>query len=165
MWEYLTVFALAATPLVELLVVIPVGIGFGLNPAVVAVVAAAGNALPILLVIALYDQGRRWWHARRHGSAEAAPEAGGPAASRRGLRARRLWERYGTPGLALLAPLVTGVHIAAIVALALGSPSRRIAGWLMLSIGLWSAGVTVLTVLGLEGIRLLVRPGSSGIWP
>jgi hypothetical protein len=43
MWEYLTVFVLAATPLVELLVVIPLGIGLGLGPVPVALLAFAGS--------------------------------------------------------------------------------------------------------------------------
>ena len=196
MWEYLTVFLLAATPLVELLVVIPLGIGYGLDPVMVAAVTVAGNHLPVLAMVLL---SQRWSHWRRNRdsaravcpgpdavatdsapvpvagevaggvtggvagefAAEVAAEAPGEvAAEKRGgrlparrRRAWRIWNRYGTPGLALAAPLVTGAHIAVIVGLALGSPRWRLAGWMLLSIVFWTIVVTLLTLAGIEGIR------------
>jgi uncharacterized membrane protein len=77
--------------------------------------------------------------------------------SRRRERAQRTWARYGMPGLALLAPLTTGVHLAAIAALALGSSRSQVTGWLLVSIAAWSASVTLLTVAGVEGLRFLLR--------
>jgi Ca2+/H+ antiporter, TMEM165/GDT1 family len=153
-WEYLTVFVLAATPLVELLVVVPLGIGYGLHPVAVAVVTVAGNALPVLVIIAAFERWRAWRRGRATvaGSAADSPAEDAPRAGR-WERARRIWARYGMPGLALVAPLLTGVHLAAVAALALGSPRGRIAGWMMLSIVLWTVGVTVVTVAGIEGFR------------
>jgi Ca2+/H+ antiporter, TMEM165/GDT1 family len=151
LWEYLTLFVMAATPLVELLVVIPVGIGYGLPPVSVALVTVLGNALPVLGIVVLYERWRGWRERRR---AERGEEASAPSA--RWERARRLWARYGMPGLALLAPLVTGVHFAAIAALALGTPRRTVAVWMGLSIMLWTVGMTLASVAGLEGWRQLV---------
>ncbi len=59
-----------------------------------------------------------WWRARR-GTNES--EGGG-----RYARARRLWDRYGLPGLSLGGPVLTGVHVAALVALFAGSRSRAV---------------------------------------
>jgi Ca2+/H+ antiporter, TMEM165/GDT1 family len=155
MWEYLTVFVLAATPLVELLVVIPLGIGYGLHPAGVAAVTLLGNLIPVLAILLAYDRWRAW--RQRRAARENIPD-GTPAAppSSRRQRAQRLWQRYGTAGLALLAPLVTGVHIAAVVALALGAPRRTVAGWMTVSIVLWTVGMTLVTVAGFEGVRHLL---------
>jgi len=145
-WEYLTVFALAATPLLELIVVIPLGIGYGLDPLGVAVVTVLGNGLPILAIVLLFDRWRAW-RARRGAAVDGMGESG------RWARARRLWDRYGIPGLALLAPLVTGVHIATVAALALGSPRRLVLGWMSASIAVWTAGVTFAVLGGLEAVR------------
>jgi Ca2+/H+ antiporter, TMEM165/GDT1 family len=143
MWEYGLVFVLAATPLVELVVVIPAGIGLGLQPALVAAVAAVGNGLPVVLLVVLYG----WLSGRLQGM--------GGGGTRRSRRAQRLWSRYGMPGLALLAPLTTGVHLAALAGLALGSPRREVVWWLLGSVAVWSIAVTVLTVAGFEGFRRL----------
>jgi hypothetical protein len=181
MWEYLTVFVLAATPLLELLVVIPLGIGYGLDPIGVALVTLLGNTLPVLGIVVAFERWQSW--RQRRGAARPGPTAGteearhadarnadtrdadprdatapdavedAPPASARWRRAQRLWVRYGTPGLALLAPLLTGVHLATIAALALGSPRRAVAGWMVGSICLWTIGVTVVTVRGIEAIR------------
>jgi Ca2+/H+ antiporter, TMEM165/GDT1 family len=169
-WEYVTVFVLAATPLVELLVVVPLGIGYGLHPVSVALVTFAGNSIPVLLIIAAYTRIAQW-RQRRADAVAAAAEPGEPAphdagaeerhpdtslAARRSSRARRLWQRYGLPGLCMLAPLVTGVHLAAIAALAMGSPRRSVVTWLLFSIGVWTAAVTVATVAGIAGLRYLL---------
>jgi len=153
MWEYLTVFVLAATPLVELLVVIPVGIGLGLAPVPVAVVAFAGNALPVVAIVGLLDRWQRW---RQQSGEGAADGPGAPAPSARRDRARRIWTRYGMPGLALLAPLVTGVHLATLAALALGAPRHTVVRWMVASIAVWCAAVTLATVGGIDVFRRLI---------
>lgn len=154
MWEYLTVFVLAATPLVELLVVIPLGIGLGLGPVPVALVAFSGNAVPVVAIVALHERWTAWRRRRAHERTDdpSLPEAD---ASGRRSRAQRIWARYGMPGLALMAPLVTGVHLATLAALALGSPRRTVAGWMVGSIAVWCALVTLASVGGLEAVRYL----------
>jgi uncharacterized membrane protein len=152
-WEYVVLFGMAATPLLELLVVIPLGIGFGLAPIPVALVAFAGNALPVLLIVAGYDR----WHKRRqaHLAGTASDTDTSPSARRE--RAGRVWHRYGLPGLALLAPLVTGVHLAAIVALAFGSPRRTVGAWMTGAIAVWTVAVTAGIYFGIEGARWIIR--------
>ena len=48
------------------------------------------------------------------------------------------------PGLALAAPILTGVHLAALLALAAGSRGGLIAGWMTVGIAAW----TVVLVAG-----------------
>lgn len=140
-WQYASIFVLAAVPWLEILVVIPVGIGLGLDPAAVAVVAFLGNVLPIYGIIAFYRQLRAAWDRRRDGTTEP---------SNRRKRAMRIWNRYGLPGLALASPISTGVHLAAVIALAVGSPKRAVGIWMSIGIALWTVVITAGAYYGFE---------------
>ncbi len=135
LFEYGLIFVLAATPLVELVVVIPLGAAMGMPLIPVTVVAFVGNALPVLGIIALY----RAWVARR-----------GPVRRRWSRRARRVWHRYGLPGVALLGPLLTGIHLAAVMALALKARQRPTLYWMLASLALWALATAAATALGLR---------------
>lgn len=149
---YLVVLVAAATPWLEVLIVVPAGIVAGLSPVATAVVGAVGNVATLVPLVLGGDRVRRWWRHRRDG------EDSGPSRSiRRGARARRLFDRYGLPGLAALGPLLTGIHLAAIVALAAGADRRRSLAWLAGGVIVWSALAAAATVLGVEA---LVDPGS-----
>ncbi|MFP8956378.1 small multi-drug export protein [Natrialbaceae archaeon A-CW3] len=137
-WQYVLVFLLAATPLLEILVVIPIGIALGLDPIAVAVVAFAGNVLPIYGIVALAERVSAWLERRR--SSEP---------STRRKRATRIWNDYGLPGLALLSPIVTGVHLATVLSLSLGARRQATLVWMTLSIGLWTVLITVGSLTGL----------------
>ncbi|ABI56641.1 small multi-drug export protein [Alkalilimnicola ehrlichii MLHE-1] len=133
LWSYLLVFLMAATPWVELLVVIPLGVAMGLSPYGVALVALLGNALPVVLIAVGWRTWQRW--------------RGQP---RRALKPRvqRVWNRWGLPGLALLGPLVTGIHLATVAALALRSSTRATAAWMVGSLVVWTLATTLVTVGG-----------------
>lgn len=62
----------------------------------------------------------------------------------------RVWHRYGLPGLALLAPVITGVHLATVMALALGTPRQRVVWWMTASLALWAVVTAVVTAAGVE---------------
>lgn len=141
-WQYLLVFVLAAIPWLEILLVIPAGIAIGLDPLLVAAVAFAGNAAPIYGIVLTYER-----LAARFGWGE-----GGESKRRR--RARRVWNRYGLPGLAFAAPILTGVHLAAVIALGLGAHGRPTLGWMTASIAVWTVGITVATVVGASVLGL-----------
>ena len=135
--QYLLVFVLAAVPWLEVLVVVPIGVALGLDPVIVAAVAFAGNVLPIYGIVLAHRRVAAWL-ARRRGGEEPS----------RYTRARRIWNAYGLPGLALLAPIVTGVHLAAILALGLGARGRSTLAWMTVSIAAWTVVITVASVAG-----------------
>jgi hypothetical protein len=135
---YALVFLLAATPWLEILVVIPIAVGLGLDPVGVAVLAFLGNVLPIYGIVVGYDRVRTWLE-RRRGSDESGRHG----------RARRLWDRYGLPGLALASPILTGVHLAALIALAAGSPKRSVGAWMTASVAVWTVVLTLGSFYGL----------------
>lgn len=137
---YALVFLFAAIPWFEIFLVIPVGIGLGMNAVGVAVFAFLGNALSVYAVIAFHDRVRAWWARYRRTEPKPRERAGG--------RARAVWDRYGLPGLALSSPMVTGVHLAALIALATGSKKRAVGAWLTASIALWTVILTAASYYG-----------------
>ncbi|MCU4742041.1 small multi-drug export protein [Halobacteria archaeon AArc-m2/3/4] len=141
-WQYLLIFALAATPWLEILIVIPIGIALGLDPLTVAVVAFAGNVIPIYLIVTLFDRISTWLDRRRDDDADEQ--------SARSARAKRVWRSYGLPGLALAAPILTGVHLAAVLAMGLGARKRATLGWMTVGIALWTVVITVVSVTGVS---------------
>ena len=140
LWQYTLVFLAAATPWLEIVLVIPVAIGLGLSPIPVTVISFVGNALPVFGIVALF----RAWEERR-----------GPVQRSWSPRARRVWDRFGLPGIALAGPAVTGIHLAAVMALALQADRRRTALWMTLSLGIWSVATLLVTLAGFEGFRWL----------
>lgn len=135
---YLTVFAAAATPWLEVLLVVPAGLLAGLGTVPTVVIAAAGNIATLAPVVLLGGRLRTRLDRRR---ARRGRGAG---------RAARVMERYGLPGLALLGPLVTGAHLAALAATGSGARPGRTLAWMAAGVALWSVAAAVLTVLGID---------------
>lgn len=149
-WAYLLVLVAAAIPVIEVLVVVPAGIIAGLAPVPVVLLALAGNLSTVALVIVAGDRLGAWWRARRAGRAGHDTASGERP---RMVRARHLAQRWGVPGLGLLAPLTTGSHLAAVAALATGAEQRRVLAWMTIGLVLWSVVVAVVTVLGVGWFR------------
>ena len=70
--------------------------------------------------------------------------------ARRRERIERVWKRYGIPGVALQAPLLTGPLLATVLALGLGAPPRPLLVWMIASIVFWGAALTGAAALGLS---------------
>jgi uncharacterized membrane protein len=115
----------------------------GMSPVPTALVAVAGNLSTVVLVAVTGDKILASWRRRR-------PEQGDNAPSHRSQRARELAQRWGVPGLALLAPLTTGTHIATIAALATGSDTRRVLPWMTGGLLLWATAAAAATAAGLD---------------
>ena len=143
---YALVFVLAAIPLLEILVVIPIGVGLGFQPIAVAIAAFLGNLLPIYGIIAAHERIEGYLERRQN---ESEP-------SKRRQRAKRLWNRYGLPGLAVASPISTGVHLAAVFALGLGSSRRSTAVWMTASIAAWTVVITAGSVFALSTIQAVL---------
>ena len=148
-WGYVLVFVLAAVPWFEILLVIPPAVALGFDPAAVAVLAFLGNVLPIYGIVVFHDRLARWWASRRSADGNE-DENEGERESKRRRRAKQVWNRYGLPGLALAAPIVTGVHLAAVIALGLRASGRDVALWMTASIALWTVVLVAASVAGLS---------------
>ena len=156
-WSYALVFLGAAVPVVEILVVVPAGVLAGMSPVPTALVAVAGNLSTVVLVALAGDRILTWWRARRtprdRGPSEHGTSDGGtdePGTRDRAARARDLARRWGVPGLAFLAPVTTGTHIATVAALATGSDTRRVLRWMTVGIVGWAIAAAAVTAAGLD---------------
>lgn len=134
---YFLVFVFAAVPWFEFLVVIPPAIAVGLDPVAVGILAFFGNLGAIYVLVVFHGWVKRRWGRR----------SGQDGEGRYG-RARRLWDRYGLPGLAAVSPVLTGTHLAAAVALVLGTDRRDVLVWMTLSLTAWTAVVVAVSVAG-----------------
>lgn len=141
-YEYALVFLGAAIPWFEIALVIPLGIVWGLSPALVMLVAFIGNLLTVLLLIIGFDRFRVWYERRQ--------EAKGKPPSKKNERAVRIWNKYGLPGLSLLGPILIGTHIAAFIGMTLGATKRNTTVWMIISIGVWTLAFGILTALGFD---------------
>lgn len=136
-WSCALVFLAAATPVLEVLVVVPAAIVAGMAPVPVTLLAVAGNVTTLAMVVAAADRLAERWQAKR----------GGPG--RRAQRARQLARRWGVPELAALGPVSTGSHIAALAAVAVGDRRGRALAWMTVGVVAWAVAAAVATVLGL----------------
>ncbi|QZA89825.1 small multi-drug export protein [Salinarchaeum sp. IM2453] len=148
--QYLLVAILAAIPWIEIALVIPAGIALGINPTAVAIFAFLGNVLSVYIVILFCSQVKSLW------GSQSSDTDGSSEPSKRRQWANRLWDHYGLPGLALASVILTGVHVAALIALAIGSAKRAVAVWMTISIAIWTVGLTAATYYGIEGIQILL---------
>ncbi|TWT26327.1 small multi-drug export protein [Planomicrobium sp. CPCC 101110] len=141
-YEYFLIFLGAAIPWFEIALVIPLGIVWGLSPFWVMLLAFVGNMLTVLALIVGFDKFRNWYTKRQ--------EAKGKTVNKKSDRAKRIWNKYGLPGLALLGPLLIGTHIAAFIGMTLGATKKNTTIWLTISIGLWTLALGILTALGFD---------------
>ncbi len=133
---YILLFTLAAIPFIEILLVIPPAITLGMDPLLVTIIAFTGNTLTLLLAITLKTHLTQRW-------ANTPP-------NKRWQRAQQLWTKHGLGALAIASPLATGTHLAALIALLLGSTRQHVTAWMIASLAAWSITLTLLTLTGLH---------------
>lgn len=148
--QYLLVVLFAATPWIEIAVVIPIAVGLGLDPLLVGATAFVGNLGSVLVLLAFHRRIARWRARRRDDSAEDDADS----STRRREWARRVWDRYGLPGLSIASPILTGVHLAALLALAAGSSRAAIARWMTVGIAIWTVVLVGGSMLGVSALGL-----------
>lgn len=139
-YEYVLIFLGAAVPWFEIALVIPLGIIWGLSPFWVMVTAFTGNMLTVLALIIGFDKFKDWYEKRQ--------EKKGKKANARSERAKKVWNKYGLPGLTLLGPILIGTHIAAFIGLTLGADRKWTTLWSTVSIALWTIIFGVVTLTG-----------------
>lgn len=142
MIEYLLVFLGGAIPWLEIALVVPLGVISGLSPVGVMIAAFTGNLLTVLFVIFGFEKVKVWL-AKRKKNKEDEP-------SKKEERGKRIWNKYGMPGVALLGPFLIGSHLAAFIGLVFGANKGNAAVWMTISIALWTLILGVLTAMGFD---------------
>ncbi len=138
--QVISVFAVA---FLSLWGAFPVGVGLRLPPAIIGVTAAVSYAVGVALVLIL-GQPVRDWLLKRFGS----KISGNPNST-----VRKVWDKYGLIGLALLAPVTTGSQIGAAIALSLDAPPRRVFVAMTLGACLWCAVLALAIQFGLVAVQ------------
>ena len=127
--------AAAAGGALDLWFGIPVGLASGLPPIASGAAAVVGGIIGMALVALIGERLQRWVYSRGW-------------LARRRKRVERMWSRYGVPGVALQAPILTGAPLGTLVAVALGAPVKKLLIWMGFSLILWGAVLTGAAVLG-----------------
>ena len=143
--EIMKLLAVFGLGIVELWAAIPAGLAWGVHPVATGITAALGAVAGVFIVLAL-GEGLRKWLLRRHHRGREEKQPG---------RIHRVWARYGVAGLGLLAPLLVGAPVGTALGLALGAPRKRLVLWMVIGIVAWSAGLAIVSALGLAGIKTL----------
>ncbi len=140
----LGVFLAGATPWLEAVVVIPVGMVLGLPAAWTVVLALLGNVSTIVVFALGGDRILAAMAKRREKKGKAQTE------DRRMRRAQRIFVRYGDVGMAVVGPLIIGTQFAAAIAVSLGVSVWRASVVQSLGAVLWGvlAGYTTLAIIG-----------------
>jgi Ca2+/H+ antiporter, TMEM165/GDT1 family len=133
----LKLLSTAAAGALDVWVGIITGVALGLSPVLSGAVSIASAVVGVTLVVVAGErlQGRIYRSRRL---------------ARRRERIERVWKRYGIPGVALQAPLLTGPLLATVLALGLGAPPRTPLYWMFASLVLWGVVLTGATALGLS---------------
>ncbi|MDR9396551.1 small multi-drug export protein [Pontimonas sp.] len=135
----LGVFIAGATPWLEAVVVIPVGIAFGLSPVWTMVWALLGNASTIVLFAVLSERIMAGMARRRERKGlSREPDA-------RLERAQKIFIRYGVFGMAVVGPLIIGTQIAAAIAVSLGVSVWRSSTIVTLGAVVWGVAAGMIT--------------------
>lgn len=148
--QWAGIMLIAAIPFVESHFAALIGGLVGVPLPVTIAAAAAGNVVSVLLFLFVGDAVRRRMRARR------ARKAGGQgrAPSARQERFRRLFARFGVPGVGLVGQMVIPNQFTALMMIALGASRRAIALWVTVGIVLWAV---VFALLGQAGLTALLR--------
>ena len=133
--QLLKLLSTAAAGALDVWVGIITGVALGLSAFSSGAASIAGAVVGVALVVALGGRMRDLIYRSRR-------------LARRRERIERVWRRYGLPGVALQAPLLTGPLLATLLALALGAPPRPLLLWMLASVVLWGAVLTGATALG-----------------
>ncbi|WP_020618863.1 small multi-drug export protein [Paenibacillus daejeonensis] len=134
--QLISIFVLSLIPFFESYGAIPMGIILGFPSIPVIVTAIVGNLVSVMAFI---------WVIQKLRQRVVKKNAKEP--SKRAIKAKRYFEKYGVPGVSL-AGILLGFHISAGIALAAGAAKSYVSLWITISIAVWSIGIGVLLISG-----------------
>ena len=133
--QLLKLLSTAAAGALDVWVGIITGVALGLSPTLSGALSIASALAAVTLIVALGGRLQQLIYRSRR-------------LAKRRERVERVWKRYGIPGLALQAPLLTGPILATLLALTLGAPPRPLLLWMLASVVFWGVVLTGGVALG-----------------
>ncbi|QJW34909.1 hypothetical protein [Cellulosimicrobium protaetiae] len=137
--RWVGVLLAGAVPYVEAEGAAVLGVVAGVNPVVAILAGIVGNAIALAVVIWLIGAARSG--VTRHRVAEKSPKR---------QRMRRVFDRYGVPGVSLLGPLLLPSHVTAAAMVGFGAPRSRVFVWGVIAVSLWAIVLGVVVHLGVS---------------
>lgn len=145
--QFLGVMLVAMVPFIEGYFAVPLGIAIGFSPVLTIMAAIVGNWISVMVFIYAGDGIRGWFKKRKKSQKSEERE------NKRLERGKKMFDKYGVPGVSLLGPLVVGDHIAALVCLASGATRKSVVIWQTVAIVVWAVGMGVLALLGFNIVK------------
>ena len=140
--QWLGVMAISAIPFVESYFGAAIGVLVGIHPVVAIAAAVAGNIISMLGFVLAADATRQRVLDRRAAPAEASP---------RRQRLKRMFDRFGVPGVSLLGQALLPSQITSGMMVSFGASRNAVIFWQIISIILWGV---LFGALGLGGVAL-----------
>jgi hypothetical protein len=170
----LVIFIAGAIPFVESMLAIPFGIIAGVPTVLTIIVGFFGNLITVILLIRFVDI--VWEKIRkRRKQKDAASDAFVTAyqngenlqcrneaptddnvkkaytmESKRTQKAKKLWDKYGVPGLAFFGTGLLSSHVTVLMACLFGGNRVYIAMWMTISLAIWSLLVGAAVHFGMD---------------
>ncbi|WP_054709504.1 small multi-drug export protein [Bacillus sp. JCM 19041] len=138
--QLVSIFTLSLIPFFESYGAIPLGLVLAFPAIPVIIVAIIGNWISVMAFIWIISSIRGKITKNKNKKKEP---------SKRAIKARRYFEKYGVPGVSL-AGILLAFHLAAGIALAAGAKRSYVSLWMTISIVLWAVVVGVLFIFGID---------------
>jgi hypothetical protein len=124
-----------AVPFIEGEGAASIGIIGGIHPVVAAIAGFVGNLVCVAVIVLIGARVRTAVTTRAGGAPEISP---------RKQKVMKAYERYGTPGVSLLGPLLVPTQITAAALVGTGVPPRTVLLWQAVAIALWTTLLTLI---------------------
>ncbi len=137
--QWAGILLVSAIPFIESYFGAAIGVAIGLNPVVAILMAVIGNVISMLALV--YGAGALRDRATKNRVTE-------PTAKRQ--RLKRMFDRFGVPGVSLLGQTVLPSQITSMAMVSFGANRNAVAIWQIISIILWGVVFGVLATLGVS---------------
>jgi len=141
--QWLGVILVSAIPFVESYFGAPIGILAGLHPVIAVAAAVVGNMLSLILVVYVA-------HWVRTAILHKRPQQMDPEKSTKREKVRRIFDRFGVPGVSLLGPLALPSQFTAPLMVSFGASRHAVMFWMLISVIVWGVGFGLLAMWGLS---------------
>ncbi len=143
--QWIGVMLISAIPFVESYFGAAIGVLVGVHPAVAIAAAIVGNAVSMLAFVLGADAARKKVRSGREQAAEPTP---------RRARLKRMFDRFGVPGVSLLGQTVLPSQITSGAMVSFGASRNAVILWQCISIVLWGVLFGLLALGGAELLSL-----------
>lgn len=144
--QWAGVMLAAAIPFIESYFGTLVGIVAGVPVPVAILAAVVGNLVSMLAFVFAASTARTKLLARRNGGAE------GEEPSARRVKVKRMFDRFGVPGVSLLGQAVLPSQITSGMMVSFGASRNAVIFWQIISIIIWAI---IFALIGMGGVALL----------